>query len=107
MASGGTSPVTTAPAPIMARWPTVIPGRRLIAPRSFLTNVGRMAEVTPAARIRIVGQGRIGADENIVFDGDSVPELHAALDGRTVADPHLVFDERVMANITVRADDSA
>ena len=66
-----------------------------------------LAGVTLAARIRIVGERRIGADENIVFDGDSVPELHTALDRHSVADMHIVFDERLIADIAVRADDSA
>jgi hypothetical protein len=55
----------------------------------------------------MVGKGGIGTDENIVFDGDAVPQLHAALDRHAIADTHIAFEERLIANHAVRADDSA
>jgi hypothetical protein len=61
----------------------------------------------PATRKRIVREGGIGADEHIVFQGDSVPHLDAALDGDPVSDAHVVFDECLVANIASCANRGA
>ncbi len=54
-----------------------------------------------------MGEGGVGADEYIVFDARSIPQLNAVLDGDAVANDHVVFDEHLLADIAVAADRGA
>jgi len=60
-----------------------------------------------ATRKGIVGEGGVGAHEHIVFQGDSVPDLDAALDGDAISEAHIVLDERMVADVAGGADHSA
>ena len=57
-----------------------------------------------AAREAVVGKGRIGSDEYIVFQGDPVPNLDAALYRYPIADQDFVFDKDMIANIAIFAN---
>ena len=57
-----------------------------------------------AAGKLVVGEGGVGADEDVVAHAKSVPKLHAALDGHAVAQNHVVLDEDVVADVAVAAD---
>ena len=61
----------------------------------------------PAARKMIVRESGVGADEHVVFQSDSVPHLHAALDSDAVSDAHVVLDECLVADIAASADRGA
>ena len=58
----------------------------------------------PAARKRVVGERRVGPDEDVVLEHDAVPELHAGLDRHAVADPGAALDEDAVADVAVGAD---
>lgn len=58
-------------------------------------------------RKTVIGKGGVRADENIVLDADSVPELHATFNRDPVSDYDVVFDENMVANIAVRANPGA
>jgi ion channel POLLUX/CASTOR len=60
-----------------------------------------------AARERVVGERRVGSDEDVVADSQAVPELHAALDGDPVAQHHVVLDEDAVADVAVGAEHRA
>jgi hypothetical protein len=60
--------------------------------------------VLMAARKRVVGEGGVRADEDIVFKGDAIPELYTAFNGDTVAYSYFVLDEHVVADVTFTAD---
>ena len=57
-----------------------------------------------AARERVVGEGRVGTNENVVLDPDAIPQLHAGLDGDPIADLHVVLDKNVITEVAVLAD---
>ena len=61
--------------------------------------------MNPAARIPVVGERRVRADEHVVADPHPVPELDSALHGHPIADRHVVLDEDVVANVAILADD--
>ena len=61
----------------------------------------------PAARKGIVGERGVGADEHVVLQCDSVPDLDAALDGDAVADANVVLDKGLVADIAGCADHRA
>lgn len=108
MTPGGTSFVTTAPAPTMALAPMISPGRITAPPpdRSALANGGdrEAVRVDLGAREFVVGERDVRADEDIVLDAQAIPELHPALDRGAVADDHIVFDENLRADVAVTAD---
>lgn len=104
-AYAGTDFVTTAPAPIMAPRPIVMPGRRVAPPpdRSAGFN-GRNRKgnrILLTAREGIVGEVNVEADEDVVFDAKAVPELNAGLHRHTVSDDDVILDEYVRADIAV------
>ena len=79
-ASFGTSLVTTAPAPTIARSPIVMPGSTtapapIVAPRRIVVELER--ERLPAAREAIVRECCLRPDEDVVLDADPVPQVHA------------------------------
>ena len=92
----------------MAPRPIVMPGRMVAPPpdRSAGFN-GRDREsgrVVLAAREGVVGEGDVGADEDVVLDAQAVPELNAGFHRDAVADDDVVLDEDVGAEVAVGAD---
>src|SRR5207244_2895909 len=63
------------------------------------TGSGNPRLMLAAARKRIVGERRIRAHEDIVFQRNPVPELYATLDGDAITHHDIVFDERVVADV--------
>ena len=59
--------------------------------------------VLSAARERVVRESGVGAHEDILFQRDPIPKLHATLDGDSIADNHIVLDEGVIAYIAIGA----
>ena len=57
-----------------------------------------------ASRILIIGESRIGTNEHIVTDAESVPELYATLDGRTISHDDIIFNKDMVADITISPD---
>jgi hypothetical protein len=57
-----------------------------------------------AARPGVVGEGDVGANEDVVLDSQAVPELHARLNRDAVADDDVVLDEDVGADVAVGTD---
>ena len=108
IALGGTSRVTTAPAPTIAAVPIVTPGRIVafapIDAPSATRVVGTVGVVLLAARELVVGEGRVGADEDVVAHPQAVPQLDAALDGHPIADDDVVLDEDAVADVAVAPD---
>lgn len=95
----------------MAPRPIVIPGRMVVAPpdRSASFN-GRYREghrVLLAARKRVVGEGNVRADEDVVLDAQAVPKLNAGFHRDAVADDDAVLDEDVRADVAIGADTGA
>ena len=87
---GGTSCVTTEPAPTIARAPMRKPGSTtapppIDAPRPII-GLQHLGLILLASRILVVRKRRVRPDEHIVGDAKAVPELHAALDGDAVAE---------------------
>mgnify|MGYP000256354291 CR=1 FL=1 len=56
-------------------------------------------------RGKVVGEGGVRTDEDVVLQRDAVPQLDAALDRDAVAHDDLVLDEAMGADIAVAADD--
>ena len=56
---------------------------------------------------KVVREGRVGADENIVAQPDAIPQLHATFDCRPVADNHIILDEHAIAHVAVVTDPGA
>ncbi len=54
--------------------------------------------------MQVVCKSHVWSDENIVFDPQSIPELHATLDGDVIADHNVILDKHVRADVTVGAD---
>ena len=79
------------------------------ADRRAMTNYRARKRVKKlaAARERIVGECGVGTDEDIVFQRDAIPDLHAALDGDSVTDDDVVLNEYAVTNIAVGADAGA
>ncbi len=57
-----------------------------------------------ASRENIVCEGCIRSDENVVFEGDALPQLHAALVSNSVSEGDVALDENVVADIAVLSD---
>ena len=57
-----------------------------------------------AARKRIVGKSGVGADEDVVFERDALPQLHAAFQRDAMAHHRAAFNKRVIAEIAIGAD---
>jgi hypothetical protein len=57
-----------------------------------------------AFRIPVIRKRNVGADKHIVFDAQSIPELHTVLDGDSVTNDHIVLDEAMRADIDIRTD---
>jgi len=76
---------------------------------SALTNDGPAERIgiLLAAREWIIGEGGIRSNKDIIFQGNSIPELYTALDGDPVSHDDIVFYERVIADIAIFADDGA
>jgi hypothetical protein len=55
----------------------------------------------------VIGEGDVRADEGVIGQSQSVPELHTTLDRHVVADDDIVFDEDVIADIAVLPDPRA
>ncbi len=76
-ACAGTERVTTAPAPTIAPAPMVRPGRMVaLAPIEApwrTTVLGKATRMLAAARKAVVGEGGVGADENVVLDAHARP----------------------------------
>ena len=53
---------------------------------------------------RVVREGDVRADEDVVFEHDAVIERDAALDRDAVADDHVVLDEAAVADVAVTSD---
>src|SRR5262249_5941123 len=66
--------------------------------------VEKLRRTYVAARISVIGEGRVRPDEDIVLEANPVPQLHAALDRDPVADKDIVLNEDVVADVAVRAD---
>ena len=58
-----------------------------------------------AARKHVIRKSSIRADENIVFNRYSIPQLNTAFNRHAIADAHIVFDKDVIANVAIFADD--
>jgi hypothetical protein len=52
----------------------------------------------------VVGESSIGADKDIIFKRNTVPQLNATLDGTAVTYLNIVLNEYMRANVTVTAD---
>ncbi len=109
-ALSGTDFVTTAPAPTMAPRPIVMPGRMVAPPPDRSAGFNRRHRkgrwVLLAAWKGVVGEGDIGADEDVILDAQAIPKLHARFHRDAVADDHVVLNEDVGANVAVGADAS-
>ena len=57
-----------------------------------------------AAREAVVGEGDVGADEDVILDPQPIPELHPALDRDTIADHDIVLDQYMCTDVAVAAD---
>jgi len=55
--------------------------------------------------VHVVGERGIGAHEDVVFERDSVPQLHAGLDRDSVAHADIALDEDAVTYIAVLTDD--
>ncbi len=61
--------------------------------------------MVPTLRVTIICESYVGANENIIFDRDSIPDLNARLYGHPIADDDVIFDEAVSADVAVFSDD--
>jgi hypothetical protein len=98
--------VTTAPAATIAPRPIESPGRIIGTdrgstlhrrPRKFLQSLLR-------ARKRIVGEGDIGTNENIVGNLNSIPNLHTAFHSDSISHDNVILDEYIRTNIALRTN---
>jgi hypothetical protein len=82
-ANGGTSLVTTAPAPTTALNPTVTP-HMMVA----------LAPILHPRRsvVAIIYEGSIRPDEDVILDIQTIPELNTTLDRNSVPDYHFIFN---------------
>ena len=107
-ALSGTDFVTTAPAPTMARLPIVRPGRMVAPPPDRSAGFNRRHReggwILLAARKRVIGEGDIGADEDVVLDAQAIPKLHAGFHRDAVADDYVILYEDVGADVAVGPD---
>jgi hypothetical protein len=60
-----------------------------------------------AAWPQVMGKESTGSDKDIVFHGDSIPKVNAALQGHPVAQNDLILDENVVADVAVFSDPGA
>lgn len=60
-----------------------------------------------AAGEAVIGEGDVGADEDIVLQPEAIPELDTALDGDAIADEDIVLHEDLFADIAIGADAGA
>ena len=92
----------------MASRPIVMPGRMVAPPpdrsAGFNGRDRKGGRVLLAAREGVVGEGNVGADEDVVFDAQAVPELYAGFHRDAVADDDFVLDEDVGADVAVSTD---
>ena len=57
--------------------------------------------------IPVIGKGHVWSNEDIIFQLDSIPDLHAGLDGDSVANHHIIFDETMRTDIDILANNGA
>jgi hypothetical protein len=57
-----------------------------------------------AARKKIVSEGHVGTDENIVFNAQSIPELHPRFHCDAITHDDIIFDENMGADVAVGSD---
>lgn len=92
----------------MAPRPIVMPGRMVAPPpdrsAGFNGRYRKGCRVLLATREGVVGEGDVGADEDVVLDAQAVPELNAGFHRDTVADDDVVLDEDVGADVAVGTD---
>src|SRR6185369_6390094 len=60
-----------------------------------------------AARKEVIGERSAWAHENIILNNQTIPQINSAFQGHSVADPNSTLNKRMIADITVVADDSA
>ncbi len=53
---------------------------------------------------RIIGEGHIWSDEDLVGDANSIPDLNAAFNSDAIAYLHVIFNEYMGTDIAIRAD---
>ena len=111
-ARGGTSFVTTAPAPTNASSPISIPGHRMAPPpmRAPRRIVGPSQQLEPLLRAahEVVVRGHDArCDEDVLLERRVGRDVRVRLDARHGADRGVVLDERAAAHDDVVADRDA
>ena len=66
-----------------------------------------LVKILLAARKLVIGKRRIGADEHVVFQGSTVPQLNATFDRHSISHYDVVFNENVITNIATLSNPSA
>ena len=56
-----------------------------------------------AAGTFVIRESRIGSNENVIFDANTIPKLNAVLYRDPIPDNHIVFYEYLGANVAVAA----
>ena len=64
----------------------------------------RAFERLTAAREWVIGERRLGPDEDVVLDPKAVPQKHPGFDRDPIADDHVVLDVGVIADVAVVPD---
>lgn len=59
-----------------------------------------------AARTEVIGERRARADENVVFEDQTIPKIDSGFEGHTVADPNSTLHKGMVADVAVFTDDS-
>lgn len=73
----------------------------------FQSGRQELFRITLASRAIIVGKSSGRTDEDVIFNGDAVPEKNTTLNGHTISNSNPAFDESVIANIAVFSDSRA
>jgi len=104
-ASAGTDFVTTAPAPIMAFSPIVMPGKITAPPpnrgTSFHYCLQKTWGIHLGSRKQIIGKSHVWPDENVILNSHSIPKLHATFNRDVVTNQHIIFNQHLSAYIAI------
>jgi hypothetical protein len=102
-AYSGTDFVTTAPAPTIEPRPIVMPGRMVAPPPDRSAGLNsrhrKSGRILLTARVAVVGEGHVGADENVVLDTETIPELHAGFHRNAISNHHIILNEAMRTDI--------
>ena len=74
---------------------------------TFLEMCFEFCEVAFAARPKVIREHGSRPDEDVIFYGDSIPKINAALKSHTISQTNVALDECMVADITVLSDGCA